>query len=794
MSGLITVIRGGAKGAPKKAPTFFSRVDEAAKELPRTKGTGKEFMAELKKQPGVKKAELDDRKLSELESAPKMTKEEFIQKLEQKPAPKINESIKANPTDADLDEMAMKLIDDKADELTERKLGKRDRFNRYDWDDYKEGAIQYLKDYDYDKYLREAKRNIEENVGADFPKYEDYKLPGGENYREILLKLPGAKSEREIADANMKAFTDKVTKRLGFSGWDFDSMTPSELVEYEALNSAALKASTNPPAPYKSSHWDEPNVLAHIRVQDRVGPNGEKILHVEEIQSDWHQEGRKKGYRGDQKKTDWNDPEYVQARKRATELLNEYNSNNHRPDRQAEIEPMLREAQRAEREFVERNNRIGNMIPDAPFKKNWHELATKRIMDYAIQNGYDKVAITPGAEQASRYDLSKHIKKLRYFDEPGSESGVLHAYDLEGNNILNQSMTKSELENYIGKDAAQKLLAQQVEKNERTGYPSQKRTLAGVDLQVGGEGMIGFYDQILPAYINKEYGKYGVSIGKLPVETGKEMSRGLTGTDMIPSYTPTYTDLHSIDITPEMRETIQSKGQPLYQATGIGLTGAAAAPSEEKVKISDNPDTMMLELQDQGFAGGGLLKKAAKAIKGTQEVLPAAEREANLAKMLEDSAIKDRVYHSTNADIRKFSDTKLGKNTDRNASSESYAQTARVGHWFSTNPLGDSPEISKAGYTVDMPVYLSIKNPKREQSLDWLAQGLESKKGRAYRRELERQGYDGIVLPDEEFGGESWVAFRPEQIKSAIGNRGTYDVTDPDINKAVGGLARAKRK
>jgi hypothetical protein len=186
---------------------------------------------------------------------------------------------------------------------------------------------------------------------------------------------------------------------------------------------------------------------------------------------------------------------------------------------------------------------------------------------------------------------------------------------------------------------------------------------------------------------------------------------------------------------------------------------------------------------------GGLLNKAIKAVKGAQEVLPAVEREANLAKFLEESAVKNRVYHGTMDDVRKFSDKKLGQNTDSNASSEGYAQTARVGHWFNTNPMGQSPEKHGAGYTVDMPVYLSIKNPKREMNLDWLAQGLESKKGRAYRKELEKQGYDGLVLPDEEFGGESYVAFRPEQIKSAIGNRGTYDINEADITKANGGLA-----
>ena len=48
---------------------------------------------------------------------------------------------------------------------------------------------------------------------------------------------------------------------------------------------------------YKSSHWDEPNVLYHVRKQDTV-IDGEKTLLVEEIQSDWHQDGRKKGYQG----------------------------------------------------------------------------------------------------------------------------------------------------------------------------------------------------------------------------------------------------------------------------------------------------------------------------------------------------------------------------------------------------------------------------------------------------------------------------------------------------------------
>ncbi|MGM3331267.1 hypothetical protein ACS2U0_27135, partial [Bacillus cereus group sp. BC251] len=86
-----------------------------------------------------------------------------------------------------------------------------------------------------------------------------YTTPGGENYRELLLTLPD------------RAYDSR--------GW--------------------LKPNANDFPAYRSSHWDEPNVLAHVRFDDRTGPNGEKILHVAEVQSDCHQEGRKKGYIGE---------------------------------------------------------------------------------------------------------------------------------------------------------------------------------------------------------------------------------------------------------------------------------------------------------------------------------------------------------------------------------------------------------------------------------------------------------------------------------------------------------------
>ena len=78
-----------------------------------------------------------------------------------------------------------------------------------------------------------------------------------------------------------------------------------------------------------------------------------------------------------------------------------------------------------------------------------------------------------------------------------------------------------------------------------------------------------------------------------------------------------------------------------------------------------------------------------------------------------------------------------------------------------------------------MPVYLSIKNPKRvrdQAKIRWGQWDDAVEQAKA-------EGYDGLVYENEAegFGSESWVAFRPEQIKSAIGNRGTFDPNDPSI-------------
>lgn len=101
-----------------------------------------------------------------------------------------------------------------------------------------------------------------------------------------------------------------------------------------------------------------------------------------------------------------------------------------------------------------------------------------------------------------------------------------------------------------------------------------------------------------------------------------------------------------------------------------------------------------------------------------------------------------------------------------------------------------------------MPVYLSIKNPVKLSALAGNRLAEKAGNDRAYIAEQianwEAQGYDGIVTESDEasvipesregLGGvpRQWVAFRPEQIKSAIGNNGNFDPADPNTLKQTG--------
>jgi len=619
--GVLDLVGVAAKGAKKAAP-FFSKADVVLDELPRTKGLGNEFLGELVKK-GAKPTELRERGIEKaLKDKPKMTKAEVQKIFEEKAAPKVQEKVLSSDVP--------------------------------DYDEWLENKAQEIYGVDWFDLRKDEQKALEKMYGAlELTQYDQYKTPGGENYREILLKLPSFNSKRLMElEADIRRSEGAYKDPMSMP--DFRA----KLEELAQLKERQAAAGT----PYTSGHYrNDPNLLAHIRVQDfivnappeirhvafnkksgfptqdfatqeelieyiktlpeniqnslvikqaKVAKPSKKVLLVDEIQSDWHQEGRKAGYASEDRP--------IRMSGEVIDLGDKTYGVKWQDGSVSDVGMGLSHAQR-----LAETGKLTGVVPDAPFKKNWHELSMKRILDYAAENGYDSVAITPGAEQAKRYDLSKQVDELLYKKNPDG-TYQLSAQAGGRGNMMGEAIPAEKLEDYVGKEVAEKIISNKgVEQNlGGPGSVSQPKdvwgSLSGLDLQVGGEGMKGFYDKILPDYLNNYGKKYGASVVDMDMITQPERfdfaKPYAAFRETIPAESMR---VHSFDITPQMREEITTKGQPIYGKVAMpaleGLaagSGAATIGSQvfdenneqqvqNPVHFTENPDAMLLELMQR---------------------------------------------------------------------------------------------------------------------------------------------------------------------------------------------------
>ena len=371
-------------------------------------------------------------------------------------------------------------------------------------------------------------------------KFHEYTLPGGENYTELLLRLPeragvGNFQSGHFDESNLVAHI-RLNEREGVA-----TLTPEQKAE-EAEYSAALPeineiekelAETRRQIseernlsrdrlrkeveaegsflPYEigSEVADRLKALPptpRMVLEDQLnarraelpskpdslifGTEGPQVLFLEEIQSDWAQEGRSKGF------------------------------------------------------SAEQTNALPRAVPPGPFveeTKSWTSLAVKRVIVYAIDNGFDSVAWTTGEEQAGRYDLRKSVDEVAYQKVGGTYA--LRVYDHDGELILGKdNMSLVEIEDHIGKEMSKKIEKGEGEFSEDSGFTS----LAGGELETGGEGMKDFYNKIVP----QVFDKVSRSLGGPKVEV---LDINGIGQHL------------SLRITQEMKDKVASQGIPLFQ-------------------------------------------------------------------------------------------------------------------------------------------------------------------------------------------------------------------------------------
>jgi site-specific DNA-cytosine methylase len=326
-------------------------------------------------------------------------------------------------------------------------------------------------------------------------------------------------------------------------------------------------------------HYNEPGIVVSFRVNERKSVDGKRILFAEEIQSD---AGSKVGK--------------------------------------------------------------GEKTATAPFEgstQKYTELAVKRLMRIAAEEGFDRVAWTKGDMQNRRWDIREKADSLKY------ENGQLVAMK-NGYSVVDRPVPREELASYVGKDIANRLLA------------NEGLELSGDNLQVGSSWANDYYDKVIPGTFEKVGKRFGTKLGESEVlfDRGHEAIRSAWGywvadgmgnpikwenvhrdlptpldrpkgsdseyspnkgdrdyfeskadaeawakqLDEAFGYTQNNRMVQSVDITPEMRQSIMEEGFPQYQAKA-GEKGEWTPPTAAEVKknlpkgLADN----MAKLDDGSY-------------------------------------------------------------------------------------------------------------------------------------------------------------------------------------------------
>jgi hypothetical protein len=578
---------------------FSSRLSEGVDKL-QDKGTGPQFLAQLSKMKGVPQAEIKVTGLDEyLKNTPKVTKQEVQDYLETNRLQLIEDERIAGAgrlTERDLNALPKEfdwLDRYHLDEDFEDKAHLRNHLmvtlNRH-FDDLEADAADtggfYAKDSSGEvRYIPES-RKLEwleseqdriDDILSELPDFnsatkypDDYLIPGGQNYREILYKLPD----------------DKVEGR------------------------------------FRSPHFDlADNTFGSIRATDRT-IDGTPTLFAEEIQSDWAIRGAKGGY-GPQPMPD------VDAETLRTTPDIEYRLS---PDQKVFLEDLAiendiayfspkseertKEIQRLQKKYDDwkATEKIKGSVPDNPFRGNWYKPVINNFLVKAAKEGKGGIGFPVGQIIADRYNLRTVVDTIEvkkptedkmtsvFITPKGKTTPFLLLVDKKGIvkdapiSYQNQFLEKP-LSVVLGKEASEEILS------------GGSRVIKTEGMAFGGKGKEKLYDDMLPKHLNEIGKRYGVQLEKRTTSSA---------------------DVYFMPITEEMRNDILSEGLPMFKQGGhvkmakggpikSALEGAGKAAAEVKKagKLSKLKEDVR---QDMGNYGAMRVERAADEIPNLEKL------------------------------------------------------------------------------------------------------------------------------------------------------------------------------
>jgi hypothetical protein len=435
---------------------------------------------------------------------------------------------------------------------------------------------------EYIKYTSQARK-------MEKPKFDGYNTSGGTNAREIYLTLPGEQMP--------------------------SSSPPSVNAQGVLVKPMyATQPKFTAPSPHSVSPEADANRLAHIFLDERKDAKGNNVLFVQEMQSDWAQQGRDKGFAIVNKL-----PEGYSVKQDLIVSGQPWGVVD--KNGQFVTAGFHRSKEDAVAEVIQRLNTY--KLPTAPFVTNtedWVNLALKRVIKEAVDNDIDTVAFIKGGQAADKYSLRTFVDYISADRKttsgvehlPGATDDLYvfiapkdslspHAFYVGPDGIIKEPISADvrskflgePLSKVIGKEAAEKLLS------TKTG---ESQVLRDEGLTLGGKGMEGFYDNILPKTAEKLLKKLGggkvepvemvkAAPSQMPYEANaflhwmsfrhpgtsrsdaaRAWGMGMDNNQFVKEFyeetTPKADQYLGFKITPEMKEMVKTEGLPKFAAGG----------------------------------------------------------------------------------------------------------------------------------------------------------------------------------------------------------------------------------
>lgn len=617
--------------AAVQAPRFYSHMENVINdakmmvrnaegkrvEVPQEKFNSNELNAYLKNK-GVSNEEIEALKLPEfLEGKKSVTKQELLNHLNENKV-ELQEHWKGeHPQIAEIAK-----IETRKREIYTRLKDIQDQFNSYKGGDTPAVHKARKELADEEKALKAEHSELvkkDDELGKNpysKPRFAQYQLAGGSNYRELLLSLKDNPIKvKRIEEINKEL--DQIRKEklelkpdyLMKVNTEADAIkrkkTNDKHTELQSRQEALASELTDLGNAFTTDHWPgNKDIVVHSRMNDRFIPDesgpskggdythipngrgsivkqgqGYNTLHAEEIQSDLHQKGNSEGYRLSLKDKNKLEPEFNRIEEKIMNYAEKTGDDSiiSNPDLKDVIKLSIDKKiiTEAEAKIYLRyaDSERYNAVKDAPFKSTWSDVMIKRLIRQASEEGKDAISWTPGQEQIDRYPgLQQHFDRVEY--NPKTEE--FKAYDKKGILAARENLNKSKLVDYIGKESTDKLLNSPSRKSTTSTSNDDIHVLDNADLKVGGEFHKKFYDEIMVNKVNAIAKKYGARVEE------KEINNNQLG----------WHKIWFLKLTPELKKAALERGFSLFE-TGLPLTPVDHDPFERKkhklVPVPHNP-------------------------------------------------------------------------------------------------------------------------------------------------------------------------------------------------------------